>query len=354
MTRLAQDISRKAGMPPGSLIHVGERKAERTRITLIRYNDTEYEEREVTNAAECLPPEGFRGVTWVNVDGLHDAEVLHRIGELFGLHPLMLEDVLNTRQRAKLDDYGAYLFMVVKVLDYNVESEEMITEQISFVLGEGLVLSFQEVEGDIFDPIRERLRANSPRLRGNGADYLVYTLLDAVVDHYFVVLEALGEEIETLEDAVLSDPGPEDLQQLHALRQAMLFFRRSVWPLREVINHLERGETQFVGEETRPYLRDVYDHTIQVIETIETAREMLTGMHDIYLSALSNRMNAVMKVLTVIGTIFIPLTFLVGVYGMNFDFMPELHWRWSYPVLWIFMIGISLGMLAIFRRKQWL
>jgi len=354
VTRLAQDISRKAGMPPGSLVHVGGRKAEQARITVVRYNETHYEESEVADVSECLPPEGFEGVTWVNVDGIHDTGILQRIGEMFGLHHLLVEDILNTGQRAKLDNYGDYLFLVVKDLSRCPESGGTVTEQISFVLGHGYVLSFQEIEGDGFDPVRQRLRDGNPRLRGGGADYLVYALLDAVVDNYFVVLEELGERIEDLEDDVLADPGPEDLHQIHELRREMLFFRRSIWPLREVINRMERGESRFVAEETQPYLRDVYDHTIQVIETVETAREMLAGMHDIYLSAISNRMNSVMKVLTIISTIFIPLTFLAGVYGMNFHFMPELRWTWAYPALWAFMIAISLLMLAIFRRKKWL
>jgi magnesium transporter len=290
----------------------------------------------------------------MNVDGLHQVEILEKLGECYGLHPLVLEDILNTDQRPKMEDYGEYIYIVLKALDYNDKSNEIETEQISLILGSNFVFSFQEREGDTFDPIRERIRNGKGRIRSMGADYLAYALVDSIVDNYFIILEKLGEKIEFLEDKLVSHPTPETLQTIHHLRREMIFLRKAVWPLREVINSLERGESSLVKESTRLYLRDVYDHTIQTIDTIETYRDMVSGMLDIYLSSVSNRLNSVMKVLTIIATIFMPLTFLAGVYGMNFKYMPELGWRWGYPLIWLIMVGIGVLMLIFFRKKKWL
>jgi magnesium transporter len=253
-----------------------------------------------------------------------------------------------------MEDYGEYIYIVLKALDYNDKSNEIETEQISLILGANFVFSFQEREGDTFDPIRERIRNGKGRIRSMGADYLAYALVDSIVDNYFIILEKLGEKIEFLEDKLVSHPTPETLQTIHHLRREMIFLRKAVWPLREVINSLERGESSLVKESTRLYLRDVYDHTIQTIDTIETYRDMVSGMLDIYLSSVSNRLNSVMKVLTIIATIFMPLTFLAGVYGMNFKYMPELGWRLGYPLIWLIMVGIGVLMLIFFRKKKWL
>jgi magnesium transporter len=240
------------------------------------------------------------------------------------------------------------------MLDYDREESKIKVEQVSLILGENFVISFQETEGDIFNPIRERVRNNKGRVRKMGADYLAYVLIDAVVDNYFLILEALGEQIESMEEELVANPTPETLQTIHNLKREMIFLRKSVWPLRELISGLERGESALIRESTGIYLRDVYDHTIQVIDTVETFRDMLSGMLDIYLSSVSNRMNEVMKVLTIIATIFIPLTFLAGIYGMNFEFMPELRWHWSYPLVWCVMIVIGVAMIFYFKRKKWL
>jgi magnesium transporter len=240
------------------------------------------------------------------------------------------------------------------MLDQSNQSKEILTEQISLILGPSFVISFQEREGDVFDPIRERIRSGKGRIRKMGADYLAYALLDAIVDDYFIVMEKLGERIEFLEEELVKRPLPETLQTIHHLKREMIFFRKAVWPLREVIGSLERGELPLVKETTRIYLRDVYDHTIQVIDTIETFRDMVSGMLDIYLSSVSNRLNSVMKVLTIIATIFMPLTFLAGIYGMNFKHMPELEWKWGYPAVWIAVILISVSMLTYFKKKGWL
>jgi len=290
----------------------------------------------------------------MNVDGLHQVEILEKLGECYGLHPLVLEDILNTDQRPKMEDYGEYIYIVLRDLDYSDKSNEIEGEQISLIVGSNFVFSFQEREGDTFDPIRDRIRNNKGRIRKMGADYLAYALLDSIVDNYFIILEKLGEKIEGLEEKLVTTPTQETLQTIHHLKRELLFLRKGVWPLREVINSLAKGESSLVTEPTRVYLRDVYDHTIQTIDTIETYRDMVSGMLDIYLSSVSNRLNSVMKVLTIIATIFMPLTFLAGVYGMNFKFMPELEWRWGYPLVWLIMAGIGISMIIYFRRKKWL
>jgi magnesium transporter len=293
-------------------------------------------------------------VTWINIDGIHEIDVIERLGRHFNLHPLALEDVVNTGQRPKLEDFADYLFVVLKMLAVAEEGSEITTEQLSVVLGSNWVLSFQENVGDVFDAIRERIRSNQGRIRKMGADYLVYCLIDAIVDNYFLVLERIGERIEEIEDEVVANPAPETLQALHQLKRQMIVLRKSVWPLREVISRLERWESPLISKATDIYLRDVYDHTIQVIDAVETFRDMLSGMLDIYLSSVSNRMNEVMKVLTIIATIFIPLTLVAGLYGMNFKYMPELEWPWSYPSVLLVMLAIGVVMLFYFRRKRWL
>ncbi len=354
MPKLIKKRSKKAGLPPGTLIHIGEKKTEELKITVIDYDETNVQEREIKRIEECFLLKDKRMVTWINLDGLHQIEVLEKLGECYGIHPLVLEDVLNTDQRPKMEDYGEYVYVVLNMLSYNDKSNEILTEQVSLILGSNFVFSFQEREGDVFDPVRERIRMGKGRMRRMGADYLAYALLDAVVDNYFIILERLGERIELLEDKVVSQPKPETSQAVHHLRREMIFLRKAVWPLRDVINGLERGDSPLIQQSTGIYLRDVYDHTVQAIDTIETYRDMLSGMLDIYLSSISNRTNAVMKVLTIIATIFMPLTFLAGIYGMNFKFMPELEWRWGYPFIWSVMIGIGVFMLIYFRKRKWL
>jgi magnesium transporter len=354
MLRLVKRRSGKAGLPPGTLVHVGEESTREVKITRVVYDEARLEQDEAATIDACLPLDGGRGVTWIDVDGLHRVDVLEQLGECLGVHPLVLEDILNTDQRPKLDDFDDYLFIVLKMFRYDGQGGEMEAEQISLILGAGFVVSFQEKPGDVFDPIRERIRSNKGRIRKMGADYLAYALVDAIVDNYFVVLEQVAEKIELLEEELVADPTPETLQTIHDLKRDMIFLRKSVWPLREVIGGLERGESALIGESINVYLRDVYDHTIQVIDTMETFRDMISGMLDIYLSSVSNRMNEVMKVLTIIATIFIPLTLIAGIYGMNFDYMPELEWPWGYPMVWLVMLGIAVVMLVYFRKKRWL
>ena len=354
MAKLIKERSKKAGMPPGSLVHIGEKKNEGIRITVCEYDDQHFQEKEIETLEECFPFREEPTVTWVHVDGVHRVETMEKVGSCFQLHPLVLEDILNTDQRPKMEDYGQDLFIVLKMLTYDEKTGQIAAEQISLVLRSRSVISFQERGGDVFGPVQERIRNGKGRLRKMGADYLAYALLDFIVDQYFLILEKLGERIELLEEKLLTDPTTPTLQKIQNLKREMIFLRRWIWPLREVVSGLERGESAWVREATRVYLRDVYDHTIQVMDTIEIFREMLSGMMDIYLSSLNNRMNAVMKVLTIIATIFMPLTFLAGVYGMNFKHMPELEWRWGYPAAWLVMVLITVLMLFFFRRKKWL
>jgi magnesium transporter len=347
-------ISTKTGLPPGTLVHIGEKRTGKVKVTAIRYSEELYEEREIEEFREC-PVRDDSTVTWLNIDGVHQLSLVENVGGCFGLHPLTLEDIVNTGQFPKLEDYGDYVFIVLKMLYYDEKENEIEVEQVSLCLGSNFVVSFQEETGrDVFDPVRQRLRSAKSRIRKMGADYLTYSLIDAIVDSYFVILEKIGESIEELEEAVVSEPGDETIRELHQFKREMIFLRKSVWPLREVIGRMQRGESAFIRESMHIYLRDVYDHTIRIIETIETYRDILSGMLDIYLSSVSNRTNSVMKVLTIIATIFMPLTFLAGLYGMNFKYMPELDLHWAYPALLIVMAAIAISMLIYFRIKKWL
>jgi magnesium transporter len=354
MNRMIKRRSKKAGLPPGALIHIGTQKTEEPKITIFDYDETHFEERETKAIEECFLFKDKTTVTWINVEGLHEIKILEELGECYGIHPLVLEDILNTDQRPKMEDYGDYIYVVLKMLYKDEKNNRTEVEQVSLILGANFIFSFQEGGGDVFGPIRERIKSGKGRLRKMGADYLAYSLLDAVVDGYFIILEQLGERIEILEEMLVTDPRAEILKEIHRLKREVIFLRKAVWPLREVINGLERVESLLVQKTTGIYLRDVYDHTIQVIDTIETFRDMLSGMLDIYLSSVSNRLNSVMKVLTIIATIFMPLTFLAGVYGMNFKYMPELEWRWGYPAIWTVMVIIGVSMLIYFKKKKWL
>jgi len=347
--------SRKSGLPPGTPVHIGEKKTEKVRITLVDYDEAQLQRKETEDVAACLPFRDLPTVTWINVDGVHEAEKVRTLGDYFGMHQLVLEDIMSTDQRPKVEDYDSYLYIVLKMLDWDDEMHSVVGEQVSIILGRNFVLSFQENrDGDVFGPIRDRILNSKGRIRKMGADYLAYALVDAIVDHYFVILERFGERIEDIEEEVFANPTTETLRTIQHLKREMIFLRKSIWPLREVVSRLERRDSELIQQETGVYLRDVYDHTIQVIEVIETFRDMLSGMLDIYLSSLSNRMNEVMKVLTIFAAIFIPLTFMAGIYGMNFEHMPELRARWGYPIFWVAILVVGMSMLVYFRRKRWL
>jgi magnesium transporter len=344
----------KPGLPPGTLIHVGERKTERPKITALRYSEDDLSIKVMDGAAECRASMGSKGVLWVNVDGLHDLQLIQSFGEQFGIHPLVLEDICNTTQRPKVEDYGEYLYVVLKMVDYDEARQAIDIEQVSLILMDKCVLTFQEKPGDVFDPVRERLRLSKGLIRKAGADYLAYALLDSVVDRYFLLLEKISDEIEALEEEILETAGGKSIQKLNALKRDMIFLRKTAWPLREILSGLERGKSSLIASDTSIYLRDLYDHAIQIIDSVETLRDILSGMLDIYLSSVSNRMNEVMKVLTIIATVFIPLTFIAGIYGMNFAYMPELEIPWAYPVVLGVMGGIAGAMVLYFRKKKWL
>jgi len=352
--RLVRPIHRKPGTAPGTLIHTGLRRVDRVRISFMDYDADGLREREVESVERCFPLRDLPTTSWIDVVGLHDVEVVGRLGEHFGLHPLVQEDVVHVGQRPKVEEYDGHLYVVLRMLSFDAESGQVRDEQLSLVLGERYVVSFQEVPGDVFDPVRERIRAGKGRLRSRGSDYLTYALMDAVVDGYYGVLERIGDRIEQLDREVMEDPDESTLHRIHELKRESLVIRKAVWPLRDVLGHLVRSDAELIREETRLYLRDVYDHAVQVLDTVETLRDLASSLTDLYLSSVGQRTNEVMKVLTIMASIFIPLTFLAGIYGMNFERMPELSLPWAYPVLLGVMAVLAGGMVWYFYRKGWL
>lgn len=354
MPKLIKKSSKKIGLQPGTLVHVGEKKIEAPRITIFDYDETNLHEKEVKKIEECFPFMDTSTVTWINIDGLHEVKIIEKIGNQLNIHPLVLEDIVHTGQRPKIEDFESYIYIVLKMLSYQDQNDDIKEEQLSLILGANFVISFQEAVGDVFDYVRESIRGGKTRIRKGKADYLTYALMDAVVDNYFIILEKLEDKIEALEAELLNEPKPETLQQIYGLKRKLISLRKSIWPLREIINSFEREDSTLIQESTRVYLKDVYDHAIRVIEIIETFRDMVTGMLDTYLSSLSFRMNEVMKLLTIIATIFIPLSFIAGIYGMNFEFLPELKWHWGYPVVWAVMVTLAALMVIYFHKKRWL
>jgi magnesium transporter len=344
---------KKAGEPPGILSKNEDIVEEDVKINYIDYDKDSHQEKEIKNIDECFKLKESPTVSWINVEGLSNIELIDQMGKIFEIHPLIQEDIVHTHQRPKIEEHEKTLYIVLKMLKYNDTSQEIESEQISIVLGENYVITFQERQGDVFEPIRTRLKNELGRIRNMGADYLAYALIDIIVDNYFMILEKVSDRIEIIEEELVNQPSENTLQEIYALKNEMIFLRKSVWPLREVVNRLEKNEIQFITQSVKLYLRDVYDHTIQVIETVETIRDMLGGMLDIYLSSISNKMNEVMQVLTIIATIFIPLTFIAGLYGMNFEYMPELGWRNGYFIVWFIMIAIAAYMVYFFKKKDW-
>ncbi|MBC8473623.1 MAG: magnesium/cobalt transporter CorA [Candidatus Omnitrophica bacterium] len=360
MPRLIKKVSKSASLSPGTLVHIGEERTEKVKISIIDYGEDSFKERQGVKVEECFAFKDTPTVTWINVDGIHQVDIIEKLGKQFDIHPLVLEDIVNTSQRPKMEDFESYIFIVLKMLYCDQRDNEIKPEQVSLILGPNFVISFQEKEGDVFDSIRERIRNSKGRIRKMASDYLAYSLMDAIVDNYFVILERIGERIEGMEEELVKNSTPRTLQAIHNLKGDTIFLRKSVWPLREVIGSLEREESPLIKDTTDIFLRDLYDHTIQVIDNIETSRDMVAGMVDIYLSSISNKMNEIMKVLTIIATIFIPITFIAGIYGMNFNpevsrwNMPELNWRFGYLFAWGVILFVVLVMLAYFRRKKWL
>lgn len=355
MGRLVRRVIKKPGSPPGTLIHTGEKRMDEVRIRVMDYDAGGLREREIPRdeLESCYPFRDSESVTWINVDGLHEPVVVEALGRHFGLHPLVLEDILSVGQRPKLEEYEGYIFVEVNMLQMG-EGFLVQDEQLSLVLGPGWILTFQERPGDVLDTVRERLRTSKGRIRERGADYLAYALIDAVVDSYFGVLERVGDQAERLEEEALGRPSPRTMHRIHEVRREVIVIRKSVWPVRDVLAGFLRHESPLVHDGTRVFLRDVYDHAIQAIDTVESLRDVAGSLMDLHLSTLGNRTNEVMKVLTIMATIFIPLTFIAGVYGMNFEFMPELEVWWAYPAVLGFMLGVALAMLMYFRRRGWI
>ena len=353
MRKLIKRQRKKPGLSPGTLIHVGEQKTEKIEIKVHVYNEHDVSSF-IADSADKIPEPSGDNVTWIQINGIHDVDMIGKIGKRSSLHSLLLEDILNTEQRPKVEDFTDYLFVVLKALSYDETAKEVRVDQVSLVIGNHYVISFHEHEKGLFDPVRERIESGKGRIRKMGSDYLAYALIDIIVDTYFLMLEKFGEAIESLEQSLINEPRPESLHAINTLKREMIFLRKNIWPLREVVTVMERRESPLIKQHTVVYLRDLYDHTIQVIDTIETMRDILTGMLDVYLSSMSNKTNEVIKVLTIIATIFIPLTFIVGIYGMNFEYMPELEWRWAYPGIMGMMALVVAGMLVYFRRRKWI
>jgi magnesium transporter len=348
----------EAGSLPGTLRI--EQDAEPPVLWLIDYNNDNATRIQLQTPEECAPYLDSNSVSWVDVQGLGDEDVLRRLGDVFELHPLVLEDVVNVPQRPKVEEYEDQLLIIARMVVLRRTGRGFVSEQVSFILGKHYLLSVQEESvHDAFGPVRERIRANKGFIRREGADYLAYAILDAIVDGFFPVLEMYGEEIEELEDEVVLNPTRQTLEKVHRLKRELLTLRRAIWPQRDAINSLIRDSSDLISSEVRVYLRDCYDHTVQVLDMVETYRELTSSLMDVYLSSVSNRMNEVMKLLTVISTIFIPLTFIAGVYGMNFNperspwNMPELNWYWGYPFAWAVMIAIALSLIFYFYKKGW-
>lgn len=352
--------SGKIGLMPGSYVFVGEKKQEEIQINLMDYNEENYEFRTLDNIDEALPYKDNKNITWINIYGLHETAILEKIEKYFNIHSLVMEDVLNTNQRPKLEIYDDYIFAVIKMIYFDDEDYKLTTEQISLILCENYIICFQERKGDFFNPLRERIKSGKGRARKSGADYLAYTILDMIVDNYFISLEKLGDEIEALDVQVLEDPDPDLAQQINSLKRSLILMRRNTWPLREVISMFVRDQLPYFRTRTLPFLRDLYDHTLQVVDTTEIYIEMVNGLLEMHMSAMSNRLNEVMKVLTIIATIFIPLSFLAGVYGMNFDTgagpfnMPELHYRYGYAFFWLLVLIVGGGLVVYFKKKKWM
>lgn len=345
-------LGSKRGMAPGALVHIGERKLDEPKITIIEYDEEFYSCREVKSFGDEQPSSDR--VTWINVDGLHEPKTIEELGRCFGLHQLVLEDVLNTVQRPKIEEYDDCLFVVLKMLDVDDKSGDIVVEQLSLVIGKSFVLTFGERDGDVFDEVRDRIKRSLGKIRKQKADYLGYRLIDAIIDNYFVALDRMSDLLEGVEEKITLDPTRVDARELHMLKRETLFLRKAIHPARELLGTLARVEdSDVIRPGTLVYLRDVYDHAVQVSETLESQREILASMLDVYHSALSNRMNEVMKTLAIVSTIFIPLTFVAGIYGMNFDTMPELRKPWGYPAVLVGMAVAVAGMLYWLRRKRW-
>ena len=354
MSESLSSASKKSGLAPGTLVHIGEVHEHEHSIMMMNYNSTKLEKHTINSIEELLPYKTTDSVTWVIIEGLKDIAIADAIGQYFDIHPLVLEDILNTNQRTKFEEYPDYLYFVIKATSLHKGSFNIEYEQISILVLKHFVFTFMEKPDALFDPIINRLNNEEGHLRNSGSDYLAYVIMDTVVDEYFTLQDAFDELIESIEDDLLTHPSVETLVTIQKIRRELIFLRKTVSPLRELLAAIRRSESPLFDERTKRYFADIYDHSIRIIEAVESYRELISGMLDIYLSSVSNKMNETMKFLTVFASIFIPLTFIAGVYGMNFEYMPELKWKWSYPILWSVFIGIAVSLLFYFKKKKWL
>lgn len=353
VTSLFRNQPKQIGLSPGTLVHVGEQKVETTTFSFIDYDLDHLLIEADVSLERCLAFKASPSVSWINLDGLHDISAVESFGRAFDLHPLVMEDILDTGHRPKIEIFDEYMLIILKMFDFNEQSGQVQAEQISIVLTRGEVLSFQERPGDVFDEVRVRLQHKNRRMRQRGADYLTYALIDSIIDSYFHVLEKIADRLELLEKELISNPTQETLQQIHKFKGQLILLRKSIWPLRDLVNTMLHDESPLIQESTQIYLRDLYDHSIQIFDTLESFRDTASGLVDLYMSSISYRMNEVIQVLTIMASLFIPLTFVAGIYGMNFDVMPELRWRWGYPLIMALMLFCSVGMLIFFKKKKW-
>ncbi|HEY9060119.1 MAG TPA: magnesium/cobalt transporter CorA [Pseudobacteroides sp.] len=354
MPKKIRKISQKVGLPPGTLVHTGEIRNQFPTVTVVDYDDKNFSVENSLVIKDALCMKNHAKYRWINLDGIHDTNIINSIGSFYGIHPLVLEDIQNTGQRPKVEEYDGYLYIVIRMIYYDNKLSEITTEQVSIILGRDYLLTFQENKDNFFIPLVDRIAKGISNIRKMGMDYLLYAIMDLIVDSYFLVLEKTGEEIELSEDSMVATPGQEMLRKVHGLKREMLYMHKAVWPLREVVGGLQRRECHLISDTTSIYLRDVYDHIIQMMDTIETYRDILSGIVDLYLSVASNKMNEVMKFLTVFSVLFMPLTFIAGVYGMNFENMPELKFKYGYFLVLAAMSICFVSMILFFRKKKWL
>ncbi len=360
MKKSTNRISNKIGLMPGSLVYVGVERKDPVTIDVIQYGNESLREYRAASVDDIVITPEVADITWINIEGVHDITIIEKVGQKFGLHPLLLEDIVNTNKRPKFEDMGEYIVAMLKMLYIGPNGDTILAEQVSLVIGKNYVISFQEVAGDVFEPVRDRIRKTVPRHKFLGSDYLSHALIDAIVDHYFIVLEHVGDRIETVQNRLVGNPRKDNLNIIYELKRKLIELRRCIWPLREVLGAFERSDSPLIHDYTRLYMRDLYEHVLQVADSVETNREMVSGLLEIYLTSISNRTNEIMRLLTVISTIFIPLTFLAGVYGMNFDTqagplnMPELGYRYGYLCFWAVTLVIVIGLIWFFRRSKWL
>lgn len=355
LKKITKTNSHKSGLPPGTLVYTGNKEAEKINIELFSFSEKNFINKENITIEEAFTYINSDNITWINIDGFHDIELLKKIGKKFNISNLILEDIINTNQRAKFEEFENYMCIILKMLTYNEIDMQVEVEQVGIIFGNNIVITLQEgKDKDVFDNIRERLKSDSSSIKKYSSDFFLYSLLDLIIDNYFIVLEKIGDEMEIIDNILLNNPLPQTLERIYDFKRELIFIRKCIWPLREVLNKLDKSENKFISEKNKIYFRDLYDHAIQVIDNTETYRDIISGMMDIYLSSMSNKMNEIMKFLTIIGTIFIPLTFIVGVYGMNFEYMPELKMYYAYPLVWIIMLFISLFMIGFFKRKNWI